>query len=321
MSRSIRRHALVSTVAILAVVVGSAACGQPDFLGPGMDESADTKADTDGTNPEADDEDCVETADTNASDAGDTSADPPPAACCKDMLPGKAHCVTVSPEKAASLDACPSGGSCVPDSLRDGTVPTPCTTAYGPGACVSLCVKGVADQKARLKRGSCGANELCTPCISPLDGKSTGRCETPKASATAAKKTCTKKAGAATDAPAADPRAAEATATPVAPCCGGKGKCIPPAAAGDDADKLEQKECSDDKVCAPTENTDPNFKPKTCKGSAITGKYTGVCISTCLVLSTLEGLVVEQGDCDSDHQCAPCKYPFIGIDTGAPGCK
>jgi hypothetical protein len=80
---------------------------------------------------------------------------------------------------------------------------------------------------------------------------------------------------------------------------------------------LGQDTCKSEELCAPTENLDPDFKPKTCSAVALLGPYTGVCLSICLSLG-FQQIGVARGDCDELHQCVPCMA--LGMPTGAPGC-
>lgn len=353
MKRPFHRHAVAGTVAALGLITLSTACNDPDWVGASDTDSVEpaSAAKSAGSEGESDDE-CSDDADEGASGDADEGASGGSggsggAACCEDKLPGKAHCVAESEipsSTRSSLNKCDSGGLCVPDSLRSGNAPKSCNSDFGPGVCVSTCVKAIAEQSSLLKQQTCASGELCAPCIHPIKKEPTGACELGKSSkktlATAAKKPCAKKSGgAATDKPSgseAPAKGDEAPAKGEAPskegddkpattpaaggCCGGKGICVTPTQAGDQADHLEAKECEGDKLCAPVENANPAFKPKRCTGKALTGSYTGVCLSTCINFGLLETFISDQGSCDSDHRCLPCKTP-IGTATGAPGCE
>jgi hypothetical protein len=73
--------------------------------------------------------------------------------------------------------------------------------------------------------------------------------------------------------------------------------------------------CATGTMCAPTELTDPTFKPKSC---ASLDNAEGRCLSTCL-----GGLVAAQqanlptAGCGADEVCAPCFDPVTGGDTKA----
>ena len=101
-------------------------------------------------------------------------------ACCEGM--GAAHCVpdsAIPTEFQESLSVCEGGGLCVPDELIEsaGTYqPAACTAgAFGPGACLSVCIKAVSDNAAFLAQDVCAAGELCAPCM--IGDMPTGACE------------------------------------------------------------------------------------------------------------------------------------------------
>ena len=102
-------------------------------------------------------------------------------ACCPDH-PGKAHCVSTSKVPAslqASVGKCDGENSCVPDTfISTGGVFTPkkCTAFGAEGRCMSPCIPAVADKAALLKQDVCDEDELCVPCINPLDKSDTGVC-------------------------------------------------------------------------------------------------------------------------------------------------
>jgi hypothetical protein len=68
----------------------------------------------------------------------------------------------------------------VPDALilSGGAPPPTCASLSGAaGVCLSVCVPQVAQYASLLPQATCAAQELCAPCISPLDGQSTGACD------------------------------------------------------------------------------------------------------------------------------------------------
>jgi hypothetical protein len=113
-----------------------------------------------------------------------------------------------------------------------------------------------------------------------------------------------------------------------ATCCGKKGgatrgRCVPKTS----VPPSEQKQLATDSCekgvesCVPNDFLDPAFKPQKCTASnLLTGDYTGVCLSACLDFG-FAGIAIARGNCDGDHECAPCKNPLTGADTGAPGCN
>lgn len=326
------------------VILGVAACSSPDWVGDGP-ATEQIRPDARGNGG-----DCVEAEGAGA--AATIEMDKPGidvdiaglAACCQNE--GAAHCVPedkISDSAKEMVSTCPTGGVCIPDTIIQGKPPATCDSGYGPGVCVSVCVKAISAKAAMLQQATCASNELCAPCLTPLDHKPTGACELGKPQPQSAPtKPCTPKATASAPLPAATPSGgspATPSPTPPAPspdagsstgtgatggpasCCGGKGTCVPEAAvSADRRESLEQKECAETKLCAPTENVDPSFAPKSCIGQAFASSYEGVCLSNCLVFNVVEEAVSSRGTCDADHRCMPCKTPW-GRDTGAPGCK
>ena len=167
------RHASLTAFALLAMVV-AAACA-PDPMGTPIDGVP-----SDAGSPAA--------ADAGACTPGKKPVPMDPTsltACCS---VGAAHCVprsNVDPAFASHLSACPTG-VCVPDPfIRDpGFAPRPCTAIGSvPGACVSSCIKEVADYGKILERDVCDEGDRCAPCVSPITDASTGSCDLGKPSA------------------------------------------------------------------------------------------------------------------------------------------
>ncbi|HEY8072830.1 MAG TPA: hypothetical protein VIF62_01940, partial [Labilithrix sp.] len=92
------------------------------------------------------------------------------------------HCVPGSmiPASAQAMLATCSGGYCAPDkSIAAGGqyLPKTCSAIAGAeGRCLNASLPPIAAQAAMLQKDVCDAGELCAPCFSPLDGKSTGAC-------------------------------------------------------------------------------------------------------------------------------------------------
>lgn len=346
-------------VAGLFVVVAATACSEPDWTGGDLDGAKTDAAKASPTPCPPGQEEVDVEAPSGATPASSGSGKPgidvdvsTLPACCEDK--GKAHCVPeakIGESTRASLEAC-GGGLCVPDTIIEGKAPAECSTGFGgdsaKGVCVSLCVKAVAEKASLLKQQTCGANEVCTPCISPLDGKRTGVCELGKGGGGASGSTSTSStAGGQKTSKQCRPKNDTGGATPAggagadggargadggggtnnggggaAGCCGGEGICVPPTAVPEaQRSHLEAKECTGGNLCAPKSLADKNAKPKTCKGTALTGAFTGVCLSNCLVFGFLEEVISDQGTCDPDERCVPCNKPIIGTPTGAPGCE
>src|SRR5688572_30722789 len=100
--------------------------------------------------------------------------------CCQ-AEGGEGHCLSEVPaEVQPFLGACAAGGFCVPDQfLRSGGTepPADCTAFGGPGVCLSRCVPQVAENAGLLPPDVCTGDQLCVPCVSPLDGMPTGACD------------------------------------------------------------------------------------------------------------------------------------------------
>lgn len=348
-----RKHFVTAIIFGLTGVL-TFACSEPDWAGGKLEESKDGNEpaaggddDDDKAGGGAEPSECVDT-----STAPKATGDETPgldvdkstlATCCEEEPGQKAHCVPDDKLKTPDrLNTCKSGGRCVPDSIIDGQTPKPCKVSPldgAPGACVSNCIKSVAAYKGVLKADGCTGGLVCAPC--ERNGEKTGACEVSTSkksggggsSPAQPKKDCTKKPAPAPESPAGDSGASGgggggggggAGVEEPTSCCGDKGLCATkeqvetrmPGKSG----QLEAKECKNAKLCAPKENADPAFKPKACKGTALTGPYTGVCLSNCIAFSTSQKLASSQGDCDSDHRCLPCKLLGI-LATGAPGCE
>ena len=214
----------------------------------------------------------------------------------------------VPASSAAMLKACATG-LCAPEkSIAAGGqyLPATCKALAGAeGRCLNKNIPQVDAQKAQLAQDTCDASELCTPCFNPIDGKTTGACNTVSC-----------------DAPKQPARAFTA-------CCNSQGtsraKCVPTSI----VPSAEQGNLDDDngtcqkgaELCVPNEMLQPNFKGPACTGSTfLTGSYDGVCLSDCLSFSFIQSLGISRGSCTKGFKCAPCSNPLTGQPTGAPGC-
>lgn len=193
------------------------------------------------------------------------------------------------------LARCNDKDVCVPVALAEtgGKSLLPkCKSLNGAeGRCISSCVPLVATQASLLPKDVCEGEDLCAPCFDPRTGEDTLAC----------RQGCD-------SGPTEPPKAFDK-------CCAERGLCVPPELAGDQVKNLDQQTCAAGTLCAPTELTDPTFKPKSC--DSIDGAE-GRCISTCA-----GGAVAKQKDrlptagCEQDEVCAPCYDPITGEDTGA----
>src|SRR6185503_6604436 len=104
-------------------------------------------------------------------------------ACCQAEA-GAAHCLDaakVPTDIQPFVATCDSGGYCIPDSfLATGASEPPqeCMAFGGSGVCLSRCIPQVSENAGLLRKETCaGVDELCVPCISPLDNMPTHACD------------------------------------------------------------------------------------------------------------------------------------------------
>jgi len=248
-----------------------------------------------------------------ADDPDDDPPPPPDAVCPYEGPPiidpasfsacttcGGAHCVPNALVPAAFADrlgACDTTAKCVPDEFivsAGNTIPDTCVSVAGAeGRCLSRCLPEVIEQEALLPQSTCAATAACVPCFNPLDGLETGACGL-----------------------SCDPGP---TQPPVVlpKCCDGRGTCVPPEAAGDQADQLGEDTCPEDGglLCAPDDIIAGTFVAAPCTtGGLIGGGAPGACLPDCL--GAVDTILVSQGTCVDGYKCAPCEGPFGG-DTGA----
>jgi hypothetical protein len=295
-----------------AIAFGAFACA-PD--GPVIRDS-DPSVTTDGTVPQNGEAGC-ETKSLEAQDPAKL-----PKCACEDG--GEARCVPKSkiPASFASkLEGCDDGaGLCVPDKLvkSGGQAPKTCESIVGDGRCMSLCVPDVAAKKNVLNRGKkneCDANELCVPCINPLEGnKPTGVCDIGK------KKTCDQGTGS-TPSSAGGGGGGEACPYNGPPIdvamfekCGEGGRCVPTEAVSE-AQRSRLSPCAKG-LCAPEKSVAKKglHLPATCQS---VGGAEGRCLSKVIKDIAAKASTLPQANCDANEVCAPCFSPIDGSDTGA----
>jgi hypothetical protein len=109
---------------------------------------------------------------------------PDPPSCDGDFPCGsEAHCYPVSGFAQASNAPDCSAGKCLPDKVfaAQGRITLqPCNGSAGPGVCAPHCfalVRNVFSVLFPRGEAGCGAEEVCVPCLNPLDFSSTGACE------------------------------------------------------------------------------------------------------------------------------------------------
>lgn len=241
----------------------------------------------------------------------DVSCDPEPQTALVDAFPfcdlgmcgpgeierARGRCVDdnqLGADQLSLLAPCGNGYShCVPIPLLvgDGRARPPvCTSIRGAeGRCLSICVPQIAHQADQLPQDVCGDGELCAPCYDPVTGESTEACET---------SSC--------DAPVEPPQTFER-------CCENRAVCVPSSIVPESQrGQLERKTCPlDDDLCAPIENTDPDYEPPHCTGPI---GQEGRCLSTCIPNIANFGSV--QPECPPDTKCMACNI-VPGVPSGA----
>lgn len=230
------------------------------------------------------------------------------------------------PVDTNEFEKCLDGGVCIPESLvpadeqerltrancdqafcvpakivaKKGIyLPPSCSSiAGGEGRCMSIVFPDIDEQKGELPQDTCEANERCVPCHDPIEGKPTGACSS-----------------VACDSP-------KKPAVVFGNCCSSKGRCVPSSMVpSDKQSNLAVDSCVKDKeLCVPSEQLKEDWVPPRCQASALTGPYDGVCISECIPRDFLGQIGTAKGNCADGFFCAPCKKPFTGEPTGAPGC-
>jgi len=221
---------------------------------------------------------------------------------CSSCATGGAHCLPadlISASLSGRLAACGADEStkCVPDefiaSAGSFAAPTCRSVGGGEGRCLSRCLPEVLAEADRLPQDSCAATHLCVPCTDPLTGLDTGACGI----------SCDLGP---TEPPLIFPK-----------CCDGRGTCIPPENAGEDASNLGRDSCPQDSglLCAPNDFIDDTFVASPCQTLPLFGdSEPGACLPDCL--GAVDTIFVGQGTCSSGFKCAPCNGPFGGS-TGA----
>jgi len=216
---------------------------------------------------------------------------------------GGAHCVPndlVPADFTDRLATCDAASKCVPDEFittLGNTIPTTCDSVAGvEGRCLSKCLPEVIAQVDLLPQSTCTPDQACVPCYDPLTGASTGACSL-----------------------SCDP-GPTAPPTVLPTCCGNAGTCVPPSAAGDNADDLGEDTCTDGLLCAPNVFLEPSFTPTACETGAVSllfgAEYKpGVCLPDCL--PAVDNFLLGQDGCNDGYKCAPCLDPLSGEPSGA----
>jgi hypothetical protein len=250
-------------------------------------------------------------------------------ACCQAQA-GQAHCLDAGrvPEELKPLVAtCDSGGYCIPDNFLEtgaSEPPQTCTAFGGDGVCLSRCIPQVAENEGLLRKDTCaGVDELCVPCISPLDNLPTHACDLLTLA------TCVGDegggGGGGGNATACDDPATcnyDASCPPLIDpstltSCGDDAHCLDPALVTDPAQASRLGKCTDGtKLCVPDAfiKTGGKFTPATCNS---VGGAEGRCLSRVLPDVKAQDALLPQDTCTASERCTPCYDPITGMATGA----
>jgi hypothetical protein len=316
-------NAITAIASIAGIVTLTFACSSADPNGSPLDGNQDS----------------ADAAALPSDNGGSTQCDPgpPPApmdpaslpACCATGQKGAAHCVPTSkvPAGIASNLATCTGGACVPDTfIKDpSTKPAACKSLGGvDGVCLSVCVPQVAQYASLLPQDSCGADEKCAPCISPLDHKSTGACNIGKSGGggTCAPASGGGGGGAVSDAgppaPAECPHKGAAVLDPsTLPACGTASsgahcldKALVPAA------MASQLAACPTGLCVPDDfiSSGGNFIPATCRSL---NDAEGRCLNENVPQVASQLSQLPTSTCQAFERCVPCFNPLDSKDTGS----
>jgi len=248
------------------------------------------------------------------------------ASCC---TKGDAHCVPssqVSSQLGSAFSQCSAGGGaglCLPDAVIQGGsdyLPASCRSLNdADGVCLSKCIALVADNpnSILLPQSSCREDELCVPCINPLDMKPTGACALEEAICGGGPVTPpASDGGAALMCPYTGPPVISPAMFPAcSPACGGA-HCVPaaqvPAAQRGLLAACSGGYCVPDKLIAAA----GNYVPPSCAPFA-GAPAEGRCLSSCLPSVSAQAARLSQATCGGGELCVPCSDPLTGMATGA----
>jgi len=245
--------------------------------------------------------------------------------CCQ-AEQGHAHCLAMTnvPAEIQPLVAqCDAANACIPDSFLEtgaSQPPQQCTAFGGAGVCLSKCIPQVAQNEGLLRPDVCqGADELCVPCISPLDNMPTHACDlltlatcvgaTPGGTQPATcddPNTCNYEANCP---PVIDPASLDS--------CGADAHCLDAALISDQAEAAKLGKCTNPaKLCVPDVfiRTGGKFTPATC--TSVAGAE-GRCLSAVLPDVAKQAALLPQDICAATEKCTPCYNPIDGTSTGA----
>jgi hypothetical protein len=269
------------------------------------------------------------------------------ATCC-DLGPAKCVPNNLIPEHLMpQLNACPEGGSCVPESvlttMEDGGSFTPeiCTSIAGlEGRCLSVCLPNVANVMALIPQDVCADDERCAPCIDPLSGEESGACSgsvESECKPESSDETGTENETSTESSPNIDGDGEEEE-NPDAPdgaqwscenppeepildvsaliSCAEDAHCLPSATIPTEFHDMLGT-CEDEtSLCVPDTMSQYGgfFVPPTCE--SISGTE-GRCLSLAIPQIAAEGDYLPISTCQPSERCSPCCDPFTGEETGA----
>jgi hypothetical protein len=306
-----KRIAATTALSILFFVACAPAPEQSEYASDRDATEGDESNDKE-TKDEEEDEDCVE--EEKSGLAGLDIASLEACECAGSHCVGKDK---ISESFSKQLDVCDEG-VCVPDSVikAAGAAPKTCKSVAGEGRCMSTCVPAIGKKKDVLDRGEgdvCEADELCVPCLNPLEGnKPTGVCEIGKT------RKCAKKTPSSSGSTSSEGKSCPHAGKPIDvssfPACGTGGRCVPEGAVSE-AQRPKLEEC-DGGLCAPEKSVANagNYLPPTCTS---VGGAEGRCLSTVIKDIAAKKGQLPQSTCEANELCAPCFNPSDGSDTGA----
>lgn len=213
---------------------------------------------------------------------------------------GAGHCYPSSKVATPELPECAhTGDVCVPDAIlrAGGKKAKSCTffTNGKPGACTSVLIKSIADNKDVLHQEDCAADERCAPCIDPRDAvTNTHVCDPVGVHGEACE-------------------AGAAQANTDVPCCHYAGVCLnQEAVPSGSRENMSRNTCAEGRLCAPAALV--NGMPEKCD---VLGAD-GVCIDLCFASMLGSTALVTRAGCGPTEVCLPCA---IGKGQGMPGCN
>jgi hypothetical protein len=245
-------------------------------------------------------------------------------ACCE-LFAGNGHCVPddVVPDDVQEFTgACDDGASqCIPDKFIEsgGIVELQSCTFHlngEPGKCLSVCIPQVQDNIALLQQDVCDPDEMCVPCINPIDSLPTGICELDFSCEASDDDTPPDDTPPEATCPYVGPPIIDPNSFPACTTCGGA-HCVPnDLVPGEFGDRLAA--CDTTSKCVPDNFIESagNTIPATC--DSVAGAE-GRCLSKCLPEVIDQAALLPQSTCPATELCVPCYNPLDGLETGACG--